>query len=120
VPFKTDKIDNHGDEIEIFWSVVRGDHRGAEIEIERFRWRMSATKSIGRRKNILASSKIIHGTRKMFPEYGSFTLLPDGYPVTSTYFVGSAGLKTYPGRFGTGCAVGNCAGTFSTRGDDGG
>ena len=46
---------------------------------------------------------------KIFPEYGSFTLLPEGYPVTSTYLVGSEGLNTYPGLFGTGFATGNCA-----------
>ena len=46
---------------------------------------------------------------KIFPEYGSFTLLPEGYPVTSTYLVGSEGLNTYPGLFGTGLATGNCA-----------
>jgi hypothetical protein len=32
------------------------------------------------------------GTRNILPEYGSFTLLPGGYPLTSTYLPGSAGL----------------------------
>jgi hypothetical protein len=48
-----------------------------------------------------------YGTRKTLPEYGSFTLLPEAYPVTSTYLVGSYGLKTYPGLSGTTLAVGN-------------
>jgi hypothetical protein len=45
---------------------------------------------------------------KIFPEseYGSFTLLPGLYPLTSTYFVGWEGLNTYPGLSGTGFAVG--------------
>ena len=48
-----------------------------------------------------------YGTRKIFFEYGSFTLSPDLYPVTSTYPpFGSNGLNTYPGFPGTGLAVG--------------
>ena len=48
-----------------------------------------------------------YGTVKIFPEYGSLALLPEGYPLTSTYLDGSEGLKTNPGLFGTGLAVGN-------------
>src|SRR5258708_38530228 len=49
-----------------------------------------------------------YGTRKILSVQGSFTLVPAGKPLTSTYLPSlSNGLKTYPGLPGTNFPVGN-------------
>src|SRR5882724_492155 len=49
-----------------------------------------------------------YGTRKILSVQGSFTLVPEGKPLTSTYLPSlSNGLKTYPGLPGTNFPVGN-------------
>src|SRR5882757_1949343 len=54
---------------------------------------------------------ITYGTRKILSVQGSFTLVPDGKPLTSTYLPSlSKGLKTYPGLPGTNFPVGNAVG----------
>src|SRR4029453_16941878 len=48
-----------------------------------------------------------YGTRKILSVQGSFTLVPDGKPLTSTYLPSlSNGLKTCPGLPGTNFPVG--------------
>src|SRR6059058_3763492 len=50
----------------------------------------------------------LYGTTKILSVHGSFTLVPDAYPLTSTYLpLLSNGLNTYPGFSGTAFAVGN-------------
>ena len=47
---------------------------------------------------------------KILSVQGSFTLVPDAYPLISTYLpLESNGLTTYPGLPGTALAVGNSA-----------
>src|SRR5215813_6471281 len=51
-----------------------------------------------------------YGTRKILSVQGSFTLVPGGKPLTSTYLPSlSNGLNTYPGLSGTGLPVGKLA-----------
>src|SRR5215469_8673952 len=60
-----------------------------------------------------------HGTRKILSVQGSFTLVPDGKPLTSTYLPSlSNGLKTYPGLPGTNFPVGNAVDGAEAREDE--
>src|SRR5437762_4544703 len=59
-----------------------------------------------------------YGTRKILSVQGSFTLVPDAKPLTSTYLPSlSNGLKTYPGLPGTNFPVGNAVDEAEARVD---
>ena len=60
-----------------------------------------------------------YGTRKILSVQGSFTLVPEGKPLTSTYLPSlSNGLKTYPGLPGTNFPVGNAVDGAEAREDE--
>src|SRR6266487_5565685 len=60
-----------------------------------------------------------YGTRKILSVQGSFTLVPEGKPLTSTYLLSlSNGLKTYPGLPGTNFPVGNAGDGAEAREDE--
>jgi len=62
----------------------------------------------GNRRWCGARQTATYGTRKILSVQGSFTLVPEGKPLTSTYLPSlSNGLKTYPGLPGTNFPVGN-------------
>src|SRR5690349_12345793 len=65
------------------------------------------------------ASRNTYGTRNILSVQGSFTLVPEGKPLTSTYLPSlSNGLKTYPGLPGTNFPVGNAVDGAASREDE--